>query len=153
MRDGNKPWMIHWKFSLRWSTVQGMTVFLWIVNQTKYHVVHNQKKNCHYDHIPFILKIIINKFLILYVRRNLLDVSKLIFPCYDITPGNQSNNVPANVMGKAGVHCRMTRVSAGANIEQISFQPLPWHLLEHRCSDWCYNIAGKYQFANNFLRT
>ena len=33
-----------------------VTVFLLIMNQTDFHLVHNQKKNCHYESIPFNLK-------------------------------------------------------------------------------------------------
>ena len=29
-----------------------VTVFLLIMNQPKFHLVHNQKENYHYDHIP-----------------------------------------------------------------------------------------------------
>ena len=33
-----------------------VTVFLLIMNQIKFHLVHNQKENCHYDHIPLNLE-------------------------------------------------------------------------------------------------
>ena len=31
-------------------------VFLSILNQIEFHLVHNRKENCHHDHIPFNLK-------------------------------------------------------------------------------------------------
>ena len=40
-----------------------VTVFLLILNQTEFHWVHNQKKNCHYDRFLLNLKGIRKKFL------------------------------------------------------------------------------------------
>ena len=37
-------------------------VFLLIRNQPEFSLVHNQKENCHYDHIPFDLKGIQNRY-------------------------------------------------------------------------------------------
>ena len=31
-------------------------VFFFIMNQMEFRLVHNQKKNCHHDHIPFNLE-------------------------------------------------------------------------------------------------
>ena len=42
-----------------------VTFFLLIKNQMEFCRVHNQKGNCHYDHIPFTLKGIRNRFLFL----------------------------------------------------------------------------------------
>ena len=51
----------HWEnyisisFHIEWDMIV-MTVFLSILNQMKYHLVKNQKENCHHDHIPFNVK-------------------------------------------------------------------------------------------------
>ena len=39
-----------------------VAVFLLIMNQPELCLIHNQKGNCHYDHIPIHLKGIINRF-------------------------------------------------------------------------------------------
>ena len=33
-----------------------VTVFLWILNQIEFNLVHNRKGNCHHDLIPFNVK-------------------------------------------------------------------------------------------------
>ena len=40
-----------------------VTVFLQIMNPTEFRLVHNQKENCHYDHIPFNFKVNRKRFL------------------------------------------------------------------------------------------
>ena len=42
-----------------------VTVFLLIVNRTKFHLVHNQMENGHYDHIHFNQKGIRNGVLLI----------------------------------------------------------------------------------------
>ena len=32
-----------------------VTVFLWLMGQTEFHLVHNQKENCHCDRIAYTL--------------------------------------------------------------------------------------------------
>ena len=39
-----------------------VTVFPLTMNRMKFRLTHNQKQNCHYDHIPFNLKIIRNLY-------------------------------------------------------------------------------------------
>jgi len=36
------------------------------MDQTEFRLVHNQKENCHYDHIPLHLKVIRNVFIITF---------------------------------------------------------------------------------------
>ena len=40
-----------------------VTGFLRILNELKFRLIHNQKENRHYDHIPFNLKAIVTLFL------------------------------------------------------------------------------------------
>ena len=40
-----------------------VTVFILIMNPTEFRLVHNQKENSHYDHIPINLKVFGNLFL------------------------------------------------------------------------------------------
>ena len=52
---------VHWKnytsisFHIEWDMIV-CTVFLSILNQIEFHLVHNQIENCHHDHIPFNVK-------------------------------------------------------------------------------------------------
>ena len=52
---------VHWEnyisnsFHIEWDMIM-VTVFLSILNQMDFHVVQNQKENCHHDRIPFNLK-------------------------------------------------------------------------------------------------
>ena len=39
-------------FQIDWDIIM-VTVFLSILNQMEFHLVENQKENCHHDHIPF----------------------------------------------------------------------------------------------------
>ena len=45
------------------SKLKGLQVLLLIMNQTEFHLIYNQKENCHYNHIPVNLKGIRNIFL------------------------------------------------------------------------------------------
>ena len=44
-----------------------VTVFLLIMSPTKFRWVHNQRENCHFDRVPFNLKIIRKRFLSVYI--------------------------------------------------------------------------------------
>ena len=52
---------LHWEnyvsisFHTEWDIIV-VTVFLSILNQMGFHLVKNQKENCHHDHIPFSVK-------------------------------------------------------------------------------------------------
>ena len=56
-----KPVTIHWEnyisisYQIEWVMIV-VTVFLSILKQMEFHLVHNRKENCHHDHIPFNLK-------------------------------------------------------------------------------------------------
>ena len=53
-----------------------MAVFLVIMNPTEFRLVHNDKKNRHYDHIPFNLKGIRNRFLCVCAEENVVTETK-----------------------------------------------------------------------------
>ena len=55
-----------------------VAVFLLIMNPTEFRLVHSRNENCHYDHIPFNLKVISNIFLYLCVYVMLRHLS-LVF--------------------------------------------------------------------------
>ena len=57
--------------SFEWNMIV-VTLFLFIMNSTEFHFAYNKMENCHYNHIPFIMKGIVNIFLFFYVRRKLL---------------------------------------------------------------------------------
>ena len=45
-----------------WHNLIAVTIFLLIMNQTKFRCVHNQKENSRYDHISINLKVVRNLF-------------------------------------------------------------------------------------------
>ena len=58
-----------------------VTDFLSIMNQTEFHLVHNQDESCHYDYISLNLKIIRKLFLWMYINFNLHEKTNSVFEC------------------------------------------------------------------------
>ena len=68
--DSLRFWKVYnYGFEVEWNLIE-LTVFISAMNQNKFWLVHNQKENCNYDHIPSCLKGISNLFFSVYTQKS-----------------------------------------------------------------------------------